>query len=236
MDPSFDQPPDDSYVCIVCSARGEHYKSLCPYNGDPHSLAQKRKRAGYTPPSKVERSNGRNAFGDWTHDRAEGYDNTLCRRSISQSPAIEKEKWNRGMGHDLFPGKREVSTDSDNMGWEGTRGDRLGKRTLEDSPTKQRGLVKRARFETSEPLVNMAVRETRAENIAKQEPTNDRKQPEPTERDELNDFGNSASIQRLIDRYGSAMTEVVNPIRRRPTALDMWEQDDLNRLHRVPQT
>jgi hypothetical protein len=63
-----------------------------------------------------------------------------------------------------------------------------------------------------------------------------RKPAEAKESDSLNENGNSANIQRLIDRYGATMTEVVNPIRRRPTALDMWEQDDMNRLQRMTLT
>lgn len=46
MDPAYDKPPDNKYVCSCCQARGEHYRSLCPRNTDPNCIYQKRKAQG----------------------------------------------------------------------------------------------------------------------------------------------------------------------------------------------
>jgi hypothetical protein len=50
MDPTYDKPPPDDYKCEVCKARGKHFKSLCPWNTDPYSIIQKRKRQGIKTP------------------------------------------------------------------------------------------------------------------------------------------------------------------------------------------
>ena len=43
LDPAFDRPPDSTYQCAVCHVWGEHFKSVCPRNTDPHCITQKRK-------------------------------------------------------------------------------------------------------------------------------------------------------------------------------------------------
>ncbi|KAG9231620.1 hypothetical protein BJ875DRAFT_406612, partial [Amylocarpus encephaloides] len=47
MDPTYDKPPSNEYICAVCDARGLHYKSLCPTNPDPYSIIQRRKAQGF---------------------------------------------------------------------------------------------------------------------------------------------------------------------------------------------
>jgi hypothetical protein len=235
MDPSYDQPPDKFYICAVCSARGDHYKSLCPKNADPYCLTQKRKAAGIVPPEKRERSDGRSILGEWENDRVQGYENKLCSRSISDSQAVFRKA--REMGHLESPSKRKDSVDSGKMERKGMGSDNQSKRTRDESPTKQRGPVKRVRIEDPNGWVgDMDVKEGRAERVTARPTADVHKPAEAKESGTLNENGNSASLQRVIDMYGATLTEVVNPIKHRPTALDMWEQDDLNRLQRMALT
>jgi hypothetical protein len=46
MNPSYDQPPRNTYTCAICYKTGDHYRSLCPLNPDPTSLNQQRLVAG----------------------------------------------------------------------------------------------------------------------------------------------------------------------------------------------
>jgi hypothetical protein len=50
LDPTYDKPPDNKYVCTCCQARGQHYRSLCPRNTDPYSIFQRRKAQGIVTP------------------------------------------------------------------------------------------------------------------------------------------------------------------------------------------
>ncbi|CAG8983271.1 hypothetical protein HYALB_00002708 [Hymenoscyphus albidus] len=56
MNPEFDKPPDDFYVCSICMESGLHYKSLCPRNCDPYSIIQRRRHVGYSTPGMVAES------------------------------------------------------------------------------------------------------------------------------------------------------------------------------------
>src|SRR4051812_47642165 len=60
MDPAYDKPPGQDYICVVCKAEGAHYKSLCPRNLDPYSINQKRKAAGKSQRGILE---------EWESDR-----------------------------------------------------------------------------------------------------------------------------------------------------------------------
>lgn len=49
LDPSYDvPPPNPTYECYCCGARGKHLTTLCPSNRNPNSLTQQRIRAGIT--------------------------------------------------------------------------------------------------------------------------------------------------------------------------------------------
>jgi hypothetical protein len=50
IDPAYDRPPESTYICEICGAKGTHIKSLCPQNRDPLSLIMKRKAQGITAP------------------------------------------------------------------------------------------------------------------------------------------------------------------------------------------
>ncbi|KAI6713247.1 hypothetical protein JHW43_004227 [Diplocarpon mali] len=84
MDPDFDRSPNDKYRCEICHTRGDHFKSLCPKNGDPYSIIQKRKARGIkTPTSKKTKSRileNRDIVSDTLRDSE-----SLCSRVISRA-------------------------------------------------------------------------------------------------------------------------------------------------------
>jgi hypothetical protein len=48
LDPAYDRPPGNTYICAVCHKKGAHYRSLCPHNADPLSITQQRRMAFIT--------------------------------------------------------------------------------------------------------------------------------------------------------------------------------------------
>jgi hypothetical protein len=179
MDPAFDKPPDNKYICTICNARGQHFKSLCPRNTDPYCLTQKR-----------------NAVGTYQSVTS----NETIRNKLQEIYAL-KSRLERGESVDL---DMELAVEK-------------GKRDRSRTPKNAGTRVKRVRIEVPEALgESVKLRDT----IEK-----------PDSVKILN-----AHLQRLDERYGGSLTEVVNPIRRRPTAVDMWEKDDMRRLELVDRT
>ncbi|KAI0478510.1 hypothetical protein GGR56DRAFT_325409 [Xylariaceae sp. FL0804] len=45
MDPRYDTPPTEDYICHLCGLWGDHFSTLCPLNRKDHSLTQQRRAA-----------------------------------------------------------------------------------------------------------------------------------------------------------------------------------------------
>jgi len=189
IDPAYDRPPGDTYVCAICSARGEHFNSLCPKNTDPYCLTQKRKRAGIlAAPTGPKKENIVLTKERWERDEDTGKAGKENHKLIIPHRQIKRERKENTVEKRIL-GKRIKIPERD--GWPGdmvSREERLD-RNIQNEP------ICRPTFETSSSVDS--IKEAQCDNI-----------------------------QRLVRRYGPVMTEVVNPVRDRPTALDLWKQDD----------
>lgn len=191
MNPAYDKPPDDYYICIICMARGKHFKSLCPKNSDPHCLTQKRKAVG--TPTKI----------------AKVTNNETSRDRMQDAVALSVR---------LRPGE-SVDMEKENP-------KNLGKRERAESPRRDGTLVKRMRIEDPDAWIgDMVMSEAWVGGDVILRKTIE---VQEVQRDPAKTF--NANLQRLGQRYGESWSEVINPSRHRPTALDMWEQDDLKRF------
>lgn len=220
LDPSYDILPDAEYVCLICKLRGDHFKSLCPISTDPYSLTQKRKAVGIEPLNKREE---RSILGEWEMDRTNvnqgGLHNVAGDRIL---PIRDNTHFRRELSADSHLMDRDVP-------------ERNIKRYREDSPVKEQAkAVKRVKIEDPKGWIgDKVIKEERVDRIAAREIANIRRTVQVQKKDIAAELPRSCNIDRLIQFYGDTMTEVVNPIRRRPTALDMWQQDDMNRLQRL---
>lgn len=110
LDPAYDKPPDENYICVVCKQRGVHFKSICPKNADPHSINQKRKARGIKTPTRMgRRDNDPQPRDDDRHkkgDRLEDRDHDRGRLSRApESPVYSREDSPSYPGNDITPSK-----------------------------------------------------------------------------------------------------------------------------------
>lgn len=94
MDPAYDRPPDSSYECEICKARGKHFKSLCPKNTDPYSIYQKRKAKGITTPP----SNKGRVFREWQKEVEEKKEEAERRERRFQDGRLTRISSNTSVG------------------------------------------------------------------------------------------------------------------------------------------
>lgn len=189
MDPAYDSPPGDDYICIICQARGKHFKSTCPHNTDPLSITQKRKAAGLAENNTMMGKAKQSSDSKPRMQREESVDSV---ESISEETFHNQES-------------------------------RIGeKRGREIEDLKVRTMMKRIRIENDPDggdwPGDMVIREERISNSIYD--TADRVTSSQSAVKEYHAF-----VHRLARRFGDQMTEVVNPIQRRPTAVEMWEKD-----------
>jgi len=189
MDPSYDKPPGNDYVCTICHAAGKHFKSICPKNPDPFSINQKRKAAGITEIQIM----GVDQIDDMEAkmDRGESAESDYMMSGTLPGKQWAGEAGKRGRAYAESIGcakvkRMRIEDDSDGDNWPG-------------------GVVIRSVDTNPEAIPRTQI-------------------PEPTRYDPF--------IDLLMQRYGDRMTEVVNQVRRRPTAVDMWERDEKNHMDR----
>jgi hypothetical protein len=222
MDPAYDRPPDNSYICRICGARGKHFNSLCPENIDPHSIIQKRKASGIKIQTKLQTA----PINNWKRD-------------------IDNEAQGTGMDGEQGRLSRETSEISSTFSSPAFKKAQVLEKLQEINELK----VRLARGDSVDPAevigvtTDHPISETERDidsapsdpdGISLDSMSHDDLDIEPASSSNMNIDDNIPSqdnnpvkvysdfVQRLIGRR-EEMNEVVSPARRRQTALDSWE-------------
>ncbi|TAQ91008.1 hypothetical protein B7494_g609 [Chlorociboria aeruginascens] len=252
LDPSYDRAPDMNYVCPICKERGRHYKSLCSMNNDPYSIIVRRRERGIKTPKDC-------SFGILVNRYATESDSlekhTSRLQSDKSSSPCENNKFSiasevRNMQDSHTPSR----TPKMDMGLGRKHPYDLGISSLsrgnsQSSDKANARRTKQRKMNSAEdgvvtPNTKFEEHQKTPENSS---PTSESPvhTPEDVEkvsidtlnlsapRDETSRKVYSDFVDELIRSRGREMTEVVNPVRRRPTALEMWEADDIRRSQQM---
>jgi hypothetical protein len=222
MDPAYDRPPDNSYTCRICGARGKHFNSLCPENIDSHSIIQKRKASGIKTQSKLQMA----PINNWKMDidnEAEGTgmdweQGRLSRETseisgTSSSPAFKKAQALEKL-HEIDELKVRLA-----------RGDSVDLAevigVMTDYPISK---TERDIDSTLSDLDGMSIDSMSHDDLDIEPASSSNKDIDDNiqSRDNNPVKVYSEFVQRLIGRH-EEMKEVVSPARRRQTALDSWD-------------
>lgn len=231
LNPAYDKAPGETYTCTVCHVSGDHYRSICPHNTDPFSITQQRRMAfiaagggGLQPPVQQaprvdprvfqKGKRGRNlSSSDHSRSSNDGSptpDKKLSLRKRMRRIEVYEDKLAKGKKLDstqiqMIWKKADIEQELKSLDENGTgKGDE----------SQSDGSLSRKSVSSQGSALDFL------DKISLNQPNT----PSPSMRiATYNEF-----TQKLVECQREEMTEVVNVMKPRPTALDKWEVMEVN--------